>query len=117
MKPGIRKYENLHILLWLVKDACWLQDYKIAGVIMIVPTLLAAWHITWLSRKNLTELLHNLAVSFWIMANSIWMIGELFFDDTTRPYALIFFILGLLPVSYYYLYLLPLRYFRSKHSS
>jgi hypothetical protein len=48
-------------------------------------------------------LLHNLAVCFWITANSVWMTGEFYYDDGTRPYAIIFFIAGLLCVAYYYL--------------
>jgi hypothetical protein len=30
------------------------------------------------------------------------MTGEFFFDDTFRPYATVFFIIGLLIMSYYY---------------
>ncbi|MFM2190236.1 MAG: hypothetical protein RL491_622, partial [Bacteroidota bacterium] len=26
----IRQYENLHIFLWLVKDTCWIMDWKLA---------------------------------------------------------------------------------------
>jgi hypothetical protein len=35
------------------------------------------------------------------------MTGEFFYDDTFRPYAIPFFIAGLISVSIYYLYLLP----------
>lgn len=80
------------------------MDIKTVGVIMIAPTLLAAIHITWLSRKNWTELAHNIAVSSWISANAIWMIGEFFYDDTLRPYAIVFFSIGLLVISTYYIY-------------
>jgi hypothetical protein len=106
MIKNLRKYENFHILLWLIKDSCWCMDIKTVGVVMIAPTLLAAIHITWLSRKSWTELAHNIAVSSWITANAIWMIGEFFYDDTLRPYAIVFFVLGLIVVSSYYLYLL-----------
>ena len=34
--------------------------------------------------------------------NSVWMIGEFYFDDTTRPYALFFFVLGLLTLASHY---------------
>lgn len=103
MIKNLRKYENFHILLWLVKDSCWCMNIKTVGVIMIAPTLLAAIHITWLGRNNWTDLAHNIAVSCWITANAIWMIGEFFYDDTLRPYAIVFFVLGLLVVSAYYL--------------
>jgi len=69
---------------------------------MITPTILLAIYITWIHRSEKTELLHNLAVVFWICANSVWMIGEFYYDDTTRKYALFFFIAGLGTAGYYY---------------
>jgi hypothetical protein len=98
-----RRLENLHILLWLLKDFCWISDYKILGLIMIVPTILVAIFITYSYRSIAVELWHNLAIVCWISANSIWMIGEFYFEDTTRPIALIFFYLGFMAVGYYYL--------------
>ena len=109
MFKNIRRYENLHIFLWLIKDTCWVLDAKILGLIIAVPTISVAIHITWLHRKSVAELLHNLAVCFWISANIIWMIGEFFYDDTTRPIALIFFIAGLSCTGFYYFYYLPFR--------
>lgn len=70
---------------------------------MIVPTISVAIYITYKNRLISAELWHNLAIVFWITANSVWMIGEFYYDDTTRPYALIFFILGLISVGYHYL--------------
>jgi hypothetical protein len=101
----IRKLENLHIFLWLLKDTCWVMDYHLMGVLMIFPTLILAFFITWKFRKYTAELFHNLAVCFWISANSTWMIGEFYYDDTFRPYASFFFFSGLLIVSFYYLFL------------
>ncbi|MCS6820059.1 MAG: hypothetical protein RMJ53_10720 [Chitinophagales bacterium] len=99
----LRKTENIHILLWLLKDVCWVADFKTAGMIMAVPTLSVAFYITWKYRSMASELFHNLAVCCWITANIIWMTGEFFFDDNTRPLAICVFIAGLLIVSYYYI--------------
>ena len=92
----------MHILLWLLKDLCWVMDWKVMGLIMIVPTVAVAVYITVLTRRVFSELLHNLAVVCWICANSVWMIGEFFYEDTTRPIAAAFFITGLLLIAYYY---------------
>lgn len=105
MTSDIRKYENLHIALWLVKDTCWVMDWKIPGLIMIFPTLFVALHITWKSRNTTSDLFHNIAVSLWICANTTWMVGEFYFGDTTRPFAIVFFVAGLLFIAYYYLFL------------
>ncbi|MBL7925170.1 MAG: hypothetical protein JNL88_13290 [Bacteroidia bacterium] len=103
----MRAYENMHIVMWLLKDTCWVLDFKIPGLIMIFPTIGVALHITWLHRKALAELYHNLAVVSWICANSVWMIGEFFYEDTLRPVSTIFFVLGLLMVFIYYFIHLP----------
>jgi hypothetical protein len=104
MISSIRKFENLHIACWLIKDACWVMDIRLLGVIMIFPTLFLAFYITYKFKKLIAELYHNLAVCFWIMANTIWMIGEFFFDDTLRPYSIVFFLAGLLLIFYFYLF-------------
>jgi len=104
MISSIRKFENLHIACWLIKDTCWVMDIRSLGIIMIFPTLFLAFYITYKFRKLLAELYHNLAVCLWIMANTIWMIGEFFFDDTLRPYSIVFFIAGLLLIFYFYLF-------------
>jgi hypothetical protein len=102
MKYSFRKFENFHIVLWLIKDFCWIADQKIAGLIMIFPTIFMAIYITYMSRTYPTDFAHNLAVVFWIMANSVWMFGEFFMKDTTRPYAIVFFVLGIITVAYHY---------------
>lgn len=69
---------------------------------MIVPTLALAIFITVRNKADQAELVHNLAICFWIAANSTWMIGEFYFHDKTRPIAVVFFILGLLMMTRYY---------------
>ncbi len=103
MLQKIRNLENTHILLWLIKDTCWVLEYKLLGVFMIFPTVAVAFYLTYLSRSDRKELLHNLAVSCWILANSTWMIGEFYLNDSTRPVAAAFFILGLTFVGVYYI--------------
>jgi hypothetical protein len=97
-----RKIENLHILLWLIKDLCWVADWKWMGTFMIAPTLGVAFWLTYKMRKSLTELMNNLAVICWICANATWMIGEFFFKDGTRSYAVIIFGVGLSLLAVYY---------------
>ncbi len=65
-----RRTENLHIVFWLIKDVCWAMLWRPLGIVMIVPTVGAAFLITWQTRHIKAELLHNLAVCFWIIANA-----------------------------------------------
>lgn len=103
----LRRSENFHIVLWLIKDVCWVLDQKLAGTIMIVPTVAMAVWIAWRARTDASELLHSLAVVFWICANGVWMLGEFFCNDCTRPFATVFFVLGLMCVAWYYLIVKP----------
>jgi hypothetical protein len=105
-----RRVENLHILLWLIKDACWAINLKIPALVMIIPTLVVAILITYQTRKITSEFLHNLAIDFWITANCTWMVGEFTGWDANlvgqyglREFSLIPFGIGLIILAYYYL--------------
>lgn len=105
-----RQMENMHILFWLVKDISWCLVWKPLGMAMIVPTLLAAVVIAWRTREVKSELAHNLAVIFWIVANSYWMISEFFHFDETKVWgsitgkdmAVVPFAIGILILVVYY---------------
>ena len=107
VSPRYRWIENGHILLWLVKDTCWAMEYKAGGIFMIFPTITVAFYILWKSRGVRSEFFHNIAVCFWILANSIWMVGE-FYEGDARPIAVVLFATGLGFLIYYYA-----RFFRN----
>lgn len=103
-----RKIENLHIVFWLLKDLSWAMLWKPLGLLMIVPTIGAALLITWQTRHIKSELLHNLAVDFWILANAYWMITEFYsHNDSLRFYTIIPFSIGIIIISYYYAIVKP----------
>jgi hypothetical protein len=110
-----RQMENMHILFWLVKDISWCLVWKPLGIAMIFPTLIAAIVIAWRTREVKSELAHNLAVIFWIVANSYWMIAEFFgFDETMvwhnitgKDMAVVPFALGIGILVYYYALMKP----------
>jgi hypothetical protein len=98
-----RHFENFHIPLWLLKDTFWMLEWKPAGVAMIIPAMVVAIIITiksWNEEGN--QWLVNLAVCFWISANSWWMICEFFFDHEMIDYALYPFLMGMIAVGTYY---------------
>ena len=107
-----RKMENTHILFWLLKDVSWCMIWKPLGIAMIFPTLIISIIIAWRTRSLTSELAHNLAVTFWITANSYWMISEFFgFDETPlafgvegKYFAMIPFAIGILILAYYYMF-------------
>jgi hypothetical protein len=110
-----RKMENMHIIFWLFKDISWCMLWKPLGIAMIFPTLIFALVITFRTRHQVSELCHNMAVVFWIIANSYWMIGEfvgfemlpLIGEYTYKHLAVIPFTLGILILAYYYAWWKP----------
>ncbi len=112
-----RKMENLHIVFWLFKDVAWCLGLKWLGTVMIIPTLIISIVIAYRTRKYISELCHNIAITVWISANSYWMISEFFgFDHkviwgeyTYKHLAIIPFTMGILILVYYYLIWKPLH--------
>ena len=107
-----RKMENMHIVFWIFKDISWCMSWKYLGLAMIVPTLTVSILISWRTRDLKSELAHNLAVTFWIMANALWMISEFFGFDAMHVWgrfdgkhlALLPFSMGVMILAWYYLF-------------
>jgi hypothetical protein len=106
LKKHHRIYEHLHIPFWLMKDTCWALQFKTLGVCMIIPTLSLAIIISYKTRKNLSELLPNVAITLWIAANSIWMCDE-FFELDIKRVCYIPFIMGLMFIAYWSVFYFP----------
>ena len=110
-----RKMENLHIVFWLLKDISWCMVWKPLGILMIFPTLIIAFVIAFRNRHYVSETAHNVAIVFWISANSYWMISEFAGFDTKLFYAtytykhlaVVPFTIGILILAWYYLIKAP----------
>lgn len=98
----IRKYESMHIVFWLIKDSCWMLELKWLGAIMILPTLTLALYLVYKTLKT-RDVYINVAIFFWISANSFWMVMEFFNDDQFKNFAAIPFALGFIFVALFYL--------------
>ena len=99
----IHQYENLHIPLWLLKDTCWMLQWKALGITMIIPTISVAIIISIKSwREKADAFWINLAVLFWIAGNSYWMLCEFFHHEELKNYAGIPFLAGMIAVLYFY---------------
>src|ERR1700751_3227024 len=92
-KYSLRHFENLHIPLWLLKDTCWMMEWKTLGIVMIVPTVSVALYLAYKSQKT-KDFFINLAVLFWISANAYWMCCEFFGRAELKFYAAIPFAMG-----------------------
>ena len=96
--------EYAHVLLWLIKDMCWAQGWKELGSIMVFPTILIAYWITWIQRKNQITLVHNIAISIWISSNSLWMLAEFYHaEPLLKSWSSFGFGLGLIILVVFYI--------------
>ena len=97
----IRRFENLHIVFWLIKDTCWMLEIKWLGAMMVLPTISVAAFIIYITR-NSREIFVNLAILSWISANSYWMLIEFFNENQNKNYAGIPFAIGFIFIVIYY---------------
>ena len=99
---GVAVFDNLHVLLWLIKDTCWLLEWRGLGTFMVLPTIAVAVILAIRSRANHIFWI-NLAICFWITANSYWMLCEFFEREEIKNYAGIPFACGFIAVAVFYL--------------
>lgn len=97
----IKTHENLHIVFWLIKDSCWMLQLKWIGIAMVIPTLIIAAIIVFVTRKTMDVYL-NTAILFWICANSFWMYIEFFTNGEYKLLSVFPFALGFIFVGVYY---------------
>lgn len=97
----VRRYENIHIVLWLIKDSCWMMDWRWLGVFMILPTLSLAIYLMYQTIRT-TDFYLNASILFWILANSFWMLMEFFTHDQYSHWAALPFGFGFLFIGIFY---------------
>jgi hypothetical protein len=98
----VRRFESMHIVFWLIKDTCWMMEFKTLGSCMIVPTVFLAVYLVF-KTYGTRDFFINMAIFFWIAANSFWMLMEFFNENTYKNFAAIPFALGFIFVLLFYL--------------
>ncbi|HRG01525.1 MAG TPA: hypothetical protein PKZ75_10435 [Bacteroidia bacterium] len=76
-------------------------EFKWLGILMVIPTLSIAGVIVYITRQTV-DIFLNLAILFWICANSFWMYIEFFTTGEHKLWASIPFTLGFIFVGIYY---------------
>ena len=95
----------ISLVIWTYRD---IRTRARDPLVQTLATLLVAVLICWRTKHMISEFTHNLAIIFWISANSLWMISEFFnWGDDFRYWALIPFGLGLITLIYYYAFYAP----------
>lgn len=105
--------ENLHVILWLLKDMLWCMNSTL-GILMVCPTVSVSIYILYICRDNKSDLYHNLSIGAWIIANSTWMVGDLLHKEAyIKPYAIFIFSVGVAILGYYYSMMLFKKLYKS----
>jgi hypothetical protein len=96
------RFDNVHVLLWLIKDTCWMLEWKVLGCLMIAPTIAVAIYLAVRSAGEQVFWI-NLAICFWISANAYWMVCEFVDRVEIKNYAGFPFAIGFICVAIFYL--------------
>ncbi len=108
IKTSVEVLEYLHFPLWIVKDAAWFAAlhvgaYKIyfqyVSLIFALPTIGITLYLITVSRSRFLRL-ENTLIALWLMANTGWMLSELFELPLTL-WSTCCFAIGLLLAPYY----------------
>ncbi len=107
-KTSVEVLEYLHFPLWIIKDAAWFAAlhvvaYKIyfqyISLIFAIPTISITLYLIVVSRSRFLRL-ENTLIALWLMANTGWMLSELFEFPLTL-WSVCCFAVGILIAPYY----------------
>ncbi|MDA8686710.1 hypothetical protein N9L94_06820 [Robiginitalea sp.] len=108
LKKHLKTLEYLHFPLWIVKDASWFaalefEEYKevfqYISISFAVPTILITLYLVAVTESKFSRL-ENILLGFWLMANTSWMVSELF-ELPISLVAAAFFASGIMIVPFY----------------
>lgn len=71
------KFEFMGSIFWLLMDFCWFKEWRLITFILIPPTILANLLVIALGEKGTTYIVTYAALNFWVMANVLWVLGDL----------------------------------------
>lgn len=107
-KPIIYFLYYLHFPLWIIKDSSWFLSLnyeafnflRYASASFAIITLI----ISTILLKNSDDRLsyfENLILTIWLLANTSWMLHEMFYVSFAKNIALISFLLGIALIPFY----------------
>ena len=83
-----KQYENLHIILWLLKDTAWNKQLIIMWWISVIPTVLIALDFIILATE---DRMFYVVQFIWVVSNLTWAFGELYIPQHNESIALFTF--------------------------
>ncbi len=111
-KYRLQYIEYLHFPLWIIKDASWFISlhfesyasfFKSISLFFALPTILISLYLIYIAEEPFKRIEHSI-IGTWLVANSIWMVSELF-EVPISNWALLFFAFGLVLTFPYFKFL------------
>ena len=87
--------DTWHILLWLLKDTLWVMSFKYLAIAMIIPTVLYTLYILKLNYQQKFYFFNYLAILFWLLGNSFWILNDFLFNQKYVWVCYILFSIGI----------------------
>lgn len=96
---SVRYVENIHLYFWLLKDLAWSLRYTDFGMTFgtIAVLFLGVLYYNAIKTTSSEEILYVITMTFWLIGNYLWMMGELQYDDDgiARPRGRALMIVGI----------------------
>lgn len=75
--PAIYKevLDTVNSLSWFLMDGFWMLGLPKVGYIFILPTLITGFLLLFVEKRPAVTLI-NVAIFFWILMNTFWMLSE-----------------------------------------
>jgi len=87
-----RDYENLHLLLWTLKDCMWIWGHFELYVLAFVPTFILSVDIVWIYATHkacYVDFAHSFFGLLWVCANGVWAMAELLYEEPSEDAGLL----------------------------
>mmetsp|Transcript_17783 Transcript_17783/g.34455 ORF Transcript_17783/g.34455 Transcript_17783/m.34455 type:complete len:307 (-) Transcript_17783:214-1134(-) len=98
--------ERVYAILWVSKDLAWLHQGRLvaclaAALAITLGGFLIATAYSHRFHDGNTNFLLAIVSEFWLLAMTVWMLGELFGDDQQRSLAAVVFCCGFIAYVYF----------------
>jgi len=100
--------EQIHFPLWIIKDFSWFialnyetlaSYFKYVSILFAIPTISISIYLIFTEKRNFFLFGHVLLAT-WLLANTLWMVTELFYHEA-KIVSLLFFSMGAILIPFF----------------
>jgi hypothetical protein len=100
--------EQIHFPLWIIKDFSWFialnyeataSYFKYFSLLFAIPTISISLYLIF-TEKRTFFLFGHVLLAVWLLANTLWMVTELFYHEV-KIVSLLFFSMGAILIPFF----------------